>query len=246
MADAVPGALADPSAVHAEAVAFGGAEGAEVRAYLARPSGDERPWPALLVLHEAFGLNDHVRDLCRRFAATGLVALAPDLYTREGAPDASDIDAVIAAMRAVPDERVVGDLEGAAAWLRTRPEVGQRLGCIGFCSGGRQTLLFACNTHALDVAVDCWGGRAVPLADQLDGLRCPLLLVVGAEDVSPSPEDARTIAERAAELGKDVRLSIYEDAGHAFLADYRPTYRPGPAHRLWDELTAYLGEHLLT
>jgi carboxymethylenebutenolidase len=108
-------------------------------------------------VHEAFGLNDHIRDIARRFAALGYTAVAPDLYSREGAPADGDMDAVLATMRAMLDERIVGDLVGAAALLREQPNAGVRVGCVGFCSGGRQTLLAACSSTAIDAAVDCWG-----------------------------------------------------------------------------------------
>ena len=254
---AVPGAVLDTEAVLGEDVRFAGADGDEIRGYLARPA-QAGEHPGLIVIHEAFGLNDHIRDVARRFANIGYTALAPDLYSREGGVDAADREAVFAAMYAQHDERVIGDLEGAAHELLRRDDTTGAVGCIGFCSGGRQTLLFACNTDKLSAAVDCWGGftlrasadaqttpqRPVTVIDQLDRLSCPTLVVVGAEDGNPSPHDAERLAERARAAGVDLRVSVYEDAGHAFFADYRPTYREPAAHRLWDEITAFLGRHL--
>ena len=254
----VPGALADPSAVTDETVAFPGHDGTEVAGYLARPAQGDVPRGAVIVLHEAMGLNDHIKDVTRRVADLGYTALAPDLYTREGIPAAGDRDAIFATMFSQSDAQIVGDLQGAADFVGALDEVNGRIACVGFCSGGRQTLLFAVNTSSLAVAADCWGGftrranadarttelRPVPPADQLEGLDCPLLVVVGGEDQNPSPEDGRAIVARAAELGKDARLSVYEDAGHAFFADYRPTYVEGAAHRLWDELQELWAKHL--
>ena len=255
---AVPGALADPSAVTDEDVTFPGHDGTQIKGYLARPAGGDEPRGAVIVLHEAMGLNAHIKDVVRRVAGLGYTALGPDLYTREGIPAEGDREAIFATMFSQSDAQLVGDLQGAADFLGGLGEVNGRIACVGFCSGGRQTLLFAANTSSLAVAADCWGGytrranadeettelRPVAPIDQLGGLRGPLLVVVGGQDQNPSPEDGRAIVARAAELGKDARLSVYEDAGHAFFADYRPNYVEAAAHRLWDELQELWAEHL--
>jgi carboxymethylenebutenolidase len=253
----VPGAVTDPSAVAGEEVRFAGAGGDEIGGYLARPT-DDGDRPGVIVIHEAFGLNDHIRDVARRFAAVGHTALAPDLYSREGTPDTGDMRSVFEAMYAQPDERIVGDLEGAARTLGERDDATGAVGCVGFCSGGRQTLLFACNTERLSAAIDCWGGftlrasadeettplRPVTVGDQLARLSCPALIVVGADDQNPTPQDGERLVELARAAGRDARLTVYEDAGHAFFADYRPNYREAPAHRLWDEMTAFFAQRL--
>jgi len=255
---AVPGQVADPSAVVGEDVELPGAEGDAVRGYLARPRGAGAACAGIVVVHEAFGLNEHIRDVARRFANVGYHALAPDLYTREGAPPEGDREAVFTAIGALPDARAVADLQGAAAFLRELPGATGRIGSIGFCSGGRQTLLFACSDDAPNAAVDCWGGsilragpdaqttpaRPVPPIDLADRLACPVLLVAGAEDANPSPADVEAFARRARAAGHEATVQVYEGAGHAFFADYRPMYRPEAAARLWPELLAFLDAHL--
>ena len=143
----------------------------------------------------------------------------------------------------MPDARVLGDLEGAAEVLRSREDSTGKVGCIGFCMGGRYTLLFACSSDRLDAAVDCWGGfidsatpderstpeRPTPPLELAEQLSCPLLAAVGAEDQNPSPQIAEQLRERAATSGQRVKVDVYEGAGHAFFADYRPTYRAEPA-----------------
>lgn len=255
---AVPGALADPSAVTDEDVTFPGHDGDTIGGHLARPADGEQPRGSVLVLHEAMGLNAHIRDVADRVAGLGYTALAPDLYVREGIPPEGDREALFATMFGQSDAQLVGDLQGAADYLGARVESNGKVACVGFCSGGRQTLLFAVNTTSLAVAADCWGGftrrasadeetteqRPVAPIDQLEGLHCPLLVVVGGQDQNPSPDDGKAIVARAAELGKDARLSVYEDAGHAFFADYRPNYVEPAAHRLWDELQELWAKHL--
>ncbi|MVZ99899.1 hypothetical protein F8568_005790 [Actinomadura sp. LD22] len=251
----VPGAMAE-DAVRGQAVAIP-AKGASIGGYLARPRTGRGP--GLLVLHEAFGLNEHIRDLARRFAGAGFVALAPDLYSRSGAADPADLAAVMAQMFALPDAQVIEDLDAAAVYLREHADAGPGVGAVGFCSGGRQALLHACSGSAtLDAVVDCWGGfvlratpddevtpeRPVPVIDLVPSVRCPVLAVGGTDDVNPSPEDLMLLHARLRQHGKPGRVRIFEGAGHAFLADYRPTYREQPAHALWAEMLSFLRESL--
>jgi carboxymethylenebutenolidase len=256
--DGVPGAVSDPRRIAAEAVTFAGAGAEQVNGYLARPS-EEGSHPAVIVIHEAGGLGDHIRDVSNRFANIGYVTLAVDLYTREGGPPPmDDFPKVMERLFSIPDARVLGDLEGAADYLRGRDDVSGRVGCIGFCMGGRYTLLFACSSDRANAAVDCWGGfidkampderstpeRPVPPLELSEQLRCPLLAAVGGEDQNPSPETGAQLLERARGSGHEVKVDIYEGAGHAFFADYRPTYRPEAAAKLWREIVPFLARHL--
>jgi carboxymethylenebutenolidase len=258
-AGGVPGAVLDPSAVIAENLTYPGAGGVQVNGYLARPAAQDGRLPGLIVIHEAGGLGDHIRDVTRRFANIGYVALGVDLYTREGGPPPmGDIQALMQRLFAMPDATILGDLEGAADLLRARPDVSGRIGCIGFCMGGRLTLLFACASDRLDAAVDCWGGfidrstpeerttptRPMPPLDLVERLHCPLMAAVGAEDHNPSPELAERLRERLAATPHETRVDVYDGAGHAFFADYRPSYRPAPAALLWKRVVPFLARHL--
>jgi carboxymethylenebutenolidase len=251
-----PGHVDDTSHLVAADVTFAGASGNELRGFHVRPQADHL-LPGLLVIHEAGGLNEHIRDVAMRFANEGFDVLAPDLYTREGTP-AQTMEAVVPAMLALPDDRVISDLEGAAAYLRSGPETNGRVGVIGFCAGGRQALLLACSSGQVGAAVDCWGGyihraseedettpnRPVPVMDRCEHLHCPLMVVIGAEDANPSPEIAEELRRRLANAEHEVRIDVYEDAGHAFFADYRPNYRPEAAQRLWRAVVPWLHEQL--
>ncbi len=259
----VPGAVSDPARIAGEDLTFPGARGAPVNGYLARPAASGSR-PAMIVIHEAMGLNEHIRDIANRLANLGYVALAVDLYTREGGPPpAEDREAMMRRLFSMSDETVLGDLEGAADFLRAHEKVSGRVGCIGFCMGGRYTLLFACASDRLDAAVDCWGGfidratpearstpeRPIPPLELSDRLSCPLLAAVGAEDENPSPALAEQLRERArlspiGTSGQEVAVEVYDGAGHAFLADYRPTYRPAAAAELWERIVPFLARHL--
>jgi len=254
----VAGAVTDTARLSAEELTFAGADGAEINGYLARPS-DAGSHPAMIVIHEAMGLNEHIRDICNRLANIGYAALGVDLYTREGGPPPlDDREAMMKRLFAISDATVLGDLEGAAAYLRARPDTTGRVGCIGFCMGGRYTLLFACSSENVDAAVDCWGGfidkatpderstpvRPTPPLELAEGLKCALLAAVGEEDVNPSPAIAAQLRAHAEKSGLEVKVDIYQGAGHAFFADYRPTYRPLPAAELWEQIVPFLAEHL--
>jgi carboxymethylenebutenolidase len=254
----VPGALSDPARVRAEQIAFAGAGDTQVNGYLAIPAA-AGPHPGMVVIHEASGLGEHIRDVANRLANVGYSALAVDLYTREGGPPPmNDMEAVMKRLFAMSDELALGDLEGAADVLRAREDATGKVGCIGFCMGGRYTLLFACASDRLDAAVDCWGGfidraepderatsaRPTPPLELASNLHCPLLAAVGAEDHNPSPALGEQLRERARASGREVQVDIYEGAGHAFFADYRPTYRPEPAAKLWQRVEPFLARHL--
>jgi carboxymethylenebutenolidase len=254
----VPGAVSNTAEILGEDLTFEGSGETPVNAYLARPHAPGAR-PGMIVIHEAGGLNGHICDVVNRFAKLGYVALGVDLYTREGGPPpAGDMQAIMKRLFAMSDETVLGDLLGAASYLRARTDVTGRLGCIGFCMGGRYTLLFACAADSLDAAVDCWGGftdratpdqrstptRPVPPLELAAELSCPLLAAIGAEDQNPSPELAERLRTGAADSGHEVKVEVYRDAGHAFFADYRPTYRPAAAARLWTEIVPFLERHL--
>ncbi len=264
--EGVPGAVSDPASIAGENLTFAGAGGTRVNGYLARPidsnpagEAGSDPRPGMIVIHEAMGLNEHIRDVTNRFAGLGYTALGVDLYTREGGPPPmGDIQAMMQRLFSMSDETVLGDLEGAADFLRAREDVTDRIGCAGFCMGGRYTLLFACASDRLSAAIDCWGGfidratpeehstpaRPTPPLELAAKLSCPLLAAIGAEDQNPSPELAEQLREQAAASGQEVKVDVYEGAGHAFFADYRPTYRPAPAAQLWGEIVQFLQRHL--
>ncbi len=242
-------------AVMAETVTMTGDGGAAIEAYLARPL-DRGPRGAVVVIHHMPGYDESTKEIVRRFAVLGYNACMPNLYHRE-APGASPDDAAAAARAAggVPDDRLVGDVAGAAALLRGLASSNGRVGVIGYCSGGRQSFLAACRLK-LDAAVDCYGAfvvnstppespfarpAVVGLAPQLS---CPLLGLFGAEDQHPSPAETDELGRILTELGKVHELHTYEGAGHAFFTVDRPAYRPEAAVDGWRRIVDFFGRHL--
>ena len=228
-------------------------DGTPINAYFSHPVAAGR-YPGVLVIMEAFGLVDHIKDVARRFAEQGYLALAPDMYTREGAPDPSNLDSVLQTMFSVPDTQAVADLEGAIAYLKRRPDANGKVGAIGFCSGGRYTLILACQSTNLDAAVDSAGGfiiqdqqtpqRPVSPIAMIPTLACPLLALFGEEDPNPSPAHAARLQEELDKHGKTYELRMYRHAGHAFFADYRPSYRAAAAQDMWHRVLVFYEQYL--
>ncbi len=155
----------------------------------------------------------------------------------------------------MPDERLVGDVGGAAEYLRGLPSSNGKVGVIGYCSGGRQSVLAACNLK-LDAAVDCYGAFVVGdppegfplqvtnLVDQLPNLGAPLLGLFGNEDSHPSPEQVNELDEILTAEGKPHEFHRYDDAGHAFFSVDRPAYRVAAANDGWEQITAFYKTNL--
>jgi carboxymethylenebutenolidase len=253
----VPGVVTDTSRIKGGVIALPSG-GGTIAAYVATPNQPGN-YPGIVVIQEAFGLVDHICDLARRFANIGYNAIAPALYWRRGAPtDPGDINTVFPVMFGLPDSEAVQDLEASADYLRALPGATGKVGAIGFCSGGRHTLLFACSSGKVDAAIDCWGGfiqratpndettaaRPKPPLDMIGQLHCPLFGVFGVEDQNPPVEMEAELKNRAAAAGKNVETKVYQGAGHAFLADYRPSFREGPAFQLWGDILVYFDKHL--
>jgi carboxymethylenebutenolidase len=239
----------------AESVRIGGHRGDEIAAYLARPLGPG-PFPGVVVIHHLPGWDDPTKEITRRFATRGYVAICPHLHHREG-PDASPDDAAAAARAAggVPDDRFLGDAAGAIRYLLSLTYSSGKVGMIGYCSGGRQTFL-AARTLNLDAAIDCYGvffaasppaGQPLPMQSVIDktaALNCPLLGLFGAEDTNPSPAETRTIEHALKEHGKTYEFHTYEGAGHGFFATDRIMYRPEAAKDGWERIWEWFGRHL--
>lgn len=241
--------------LHAETVMLTGHDSDKVEAYFARPLA-EGPKGGVVVIHHMPGYDSGTKEIVRKFAANGYLAVMPNLYFRE-APGASpdDAAATVRAMGGVPDERLVGDVAAGAAFLREQGDSNGKVGVIGYCSGGRQSLLAACSTD-LDAAVDCYGAFVVsspppehplnvtPLLPILGDLRCPLLGLFGADDVYPTPEETAQLEEALAEHGKNYEFHTYEGAGHAFFSVDRTAYRPEAAVDGWSRIWAFFGQYL--
>jgi len=241
--------------LRAETIRIRGHADDEIEAYLARPL-DAGLHGGVVVIHHMPGYDEATREITRRFAAHGYLALCPNLYSRE-APGASpdDAAAVARANGGVPDDRLVGDVGGAVAYLRALPTSNGRVATIGYCSGGRQSFLAACRLP-LDAAVDCYGAfvlsappagvnlRATPVGDLAPNLSGPLLGLFGAEDRNPTPAEVAELDALLTKLGKPHEFHVFENAEHGFFGTNRVSYRVEAANEGWERIWEFFGRHL--
>lgn len=241
--------------LRAETIRLTGHGGDEIEAYLAQPL-DEGRFGAVVVIHHMPGYDEGTREITRKFAAHGYLAICPNLYSRE-APGASpeQASAVVRAAGGVPDERLVGDVRAAADYLKALRSSNGRVATIGYCSGGRQSFLAACSLP-LDAAVDCYGAyvtgtvpegapfKISPIVHMTKDLSCPLLGLFGAEDHYPSPEHVAELQEALKQAGKTYEFHSYQGAGHAFFCTDRPSYRPEAAKDGWQRIWEFFGRYL--
>jgi carboxymethylenebutenolidase len=226
---------------------------AEIPAYRAAPERGG-PFPVVLVIHEIFGVHEHIKDVCRRFARLGYYAIAPDLFARQGdaakEPDMARIMTEIVAK--TPDAEVESDLD---ATLRFAAASGvadvERAAVVGFCWGGRQAWLYAAHNPRLKAAAAWYGPLAYPVTastpknppDVVEGLKVPTLGLYGGQDKGIPLAQIEAMRAKLAAAGDASRIVVYPDAGHAFFADYRPSYVKADAEASWKEATAWLKAH---
>lgn len=232
-----------------------GTEDGEIEAYAALVQ-DSAPRGGVVVIHHMPGYDLATKEITRRFASLGYNAVMPNLYHRD-APGAAPDDAAATARAkgGVPDERLTIDVAAAAAYLRGLPNSNGKVGTIGYCSGGRQSVVAAI-TVDVDAAVDCYGAYVtgtVPegwplkiqaLNERVTEARCPILGLFGKDDQYPSPDQVADFEKLLQDAGKEYEFHSYEGAGHAFFSVDRPAYRPEAAKDGWARIEAFYGKHL--
>ncbi|MGD0320847.1 MAG: dienelactone hydrolase family protein [Acidimicrobiales bacterium] len=242
--------------LRAETITITGHGGDGVEAYLSQPL-DEGRHGGVVVIHHMPGYDDGTKEITRNFAAHGYLAICPNLYSREASGSGpEDTAAAVRAAGGVPDERLLGDVDGAARFLKSLDRSNGKVSTIGYCSGGRQSFLSACSLK-LDAAVDCYGAfvvsappkelaglKAGPILPMAENLSCPLLGLFGSEDQHPSPEETAELEKVLARHGKTFEFHTYEGAGHAFFATDRPSYRVDAAREGWRRIWEFFGRYL--
>lgn len=217
-----------------------------MRSFLCRPQGNAKV-PGVIVVMEAFGLNDHIKDVAKRIAAEGYAVLAPDVYYRQ--QDAvfgyDDLPGAIGAMTSLKDDDIIADIGAALSYLQGADFVrADRIGMTGFCMGGRITFLSACRLDGLDAAAPFYGGGIGGLLDLADGIRAPMLLFFGDQDPFIPNEEVDRIRTRLKELGKNAEVKVYAGAPHGFFCNERDSYRAEAAQDAWHRLKDFFAKHL--
>ena len=223
--------------------------------YEARPASGG-PAPIVVCISEIWGVHEYIKDTARRFAKEGYCAVAPELFKREGGlGHMTDIPAILKIVLNQPREQTLGDIDAAVEWAQKRPGVrADRVGVTGWCWGGGVVIQAAATNPKMKAAVTWYGPPARPMktaaGSQVTGfdvakdLKIPWLGLFGEEDKSPSPADVRKFEELLKQHNRNVEVVIYPKAGHAFHADYRPSFRAEAAADGWKRCLAWFGKHL--
>ena len=223
----------------------------KIPGYRARPAGKTNA-PVVLVVHEVFGVHEHIRDICRRFAKLGYYAIAPSLYARQGDPAKYDMAHAMDLMKdivaKVPDAEVMTDLDSTVAFAKGEGAATGRLGITGFCWGGRIVWLYAAHNHDVKAGVAWYG----PLAGTPSDLRpktaielaadvkAPVLGLYAGLDKNITADDIDAMRKALAASGNTAsRIDVFPDAQHGFLADYRPSYTEADAKEGWSRALAW-------
>lgn len=219
-------------------------EGITMHAYLAVPEGSG-PKPAIIVVQEWWGLNDHIKDVARRYAKEGYVAIAPDMYTRIGHKITTDANEAAKLMGMVTMEDGLKDLNATVAYLKTRPDVdGGRIGVTGFCRGGSYTLMLACVNRDIKAAVPFYGEVPNPDAP-LQNLTCPVLYIYGEDDGWITKADVQRLGAGFKKYNKPGEVKTYPGCPHAFFNDTRKdVYKESEARDAWNRATSLFKTHL--
>jgi carboxymethylenebutenolidase len=232
------------------------AAGGEMPAYRAQPASGGN-WPVILVVQEIFGVHEYIKDVCRRLAKLGYQAIAPELFARQGDPRqyGSVAELLSKVVSKVPDGQVISDLDACVAWAGAQAGDVNRLGITGFCWGGRITWLYAAHNPQLKAGV-AWYGRIVGQASELTPrqpidiagkLNAPVLGLYGGIDqgipIETVDQMSEALASAANPASKTSTIHVYDQAPHAFHADYRPSYRKDEAEDGWRRLQAWFRQH---
>lgn len=211
-------------------------------AYVARPSAAGKH-AVIMVTNEIFGIHDYIKDVCRRLAKLGYVAIAPDYFYRAGKnlPAITDMSAIMPIVSQASNAQVDGDLTAAMTWAKAQPFAdGTKIGITGFCWGGA-VVWRNCMSHTDLKAGVAWYGNMSGLVERAAELKCPVLGLYGGKDALSSNVEPMKAAMKAA--GKKGDIILYPDAGHGFHADYRDSYVEADAKDGWNRLVAFFKEN---
>jgi carboxymethylenebutenolidase len=220
----------------------------EIPAYRALPAKG-RKFPVVLVVQEIFGVHEHIKDMCRRFAKAGYLAIAPELYARQGdVSKLTDFKDILPIVAAVPDAQVMSDLDAAVAWAKASGKGNvKHLGITGFCWGGRIVWLYAAHSTELKAGV-AWYGRITGTTSDLqptypinvaNQLKAPVLGLYGGLDKGITQADVEQMRAALTAAKSKSEIVVYPEAEHGFNADYRPSYNAAAAKDGWSKALAW-------
>lgn len=237
-------------------VTISGQDGEPIEAYMAAPT-DGGPHPGVVVIHHLPGWDAWTREIVRKFADAGYAAIAPHLFSRWLPASEAELRAKAFQTWGPPDPQAMGDIAAGARYLKAQVSSNGKVGCIGFCSGGRQAFLAASQVDDLDAAVDCWGGAVIPDErfalgpdrpvspfDTIKDIHMPLLGIFGNDDTFPAPAEVDQIEEALQANAVEYEFYRYDGAGHGFWANASPAYRPEQTQDSWKKVLTFYEKHL--
>ena len=219
----------------------------EMPAYRAMPTGGKN-LPTVLVVQEIFGVHEHIKDVCRRLAKEGYIAIAPELYARQGdVSKLKEIKDIFAIVSKVPDAQVMSDLDATFDWATKNGGNAAKVAVTGFCWGGRITWMYAAHNPQLKAGVAWYGGltrTATVLSptnplDIAPTLKVPVLGLYGDADTGIPVDTVDKMRDALKKADSASEIVLYDDTPHGFYADYRPSYRPGEANDGWKRLITW-------
>jgi carboxymethylenebutenolidase len=235
----------------AEVSMIPGGGGSDIHAYVARPDGPG-PYPGVVLLHHVPGWDEYYRELSRRFAAHGYIAVAPNLFEKFGHGTPSEVAS--RGRTELTDDSVVADAQAALNWVKAQPGSNGKVGVIGSCSGGRHAVLVASRVEGFGAVADLWGGGVVqpettpqrPVApiDLTSQLSAPLIGIFGNDDQNPSPAMVEQHEAALQAAGKTYQFHRYDGAGHGIWYYQGMSYRPQAAMDSWNKVEDWFNQHL--
>jgi len=218
----------------------GGNSTKNTKGFLARPK-EAGTYPGVIVIHEIWGLVDHVKDVASRLAHEGYVVLAVDLF--EG-KIVTNLEEGRVLRDKFTEEKILADLNGAFNYLKTLPYVNpKRIGSVGFCMGGGLSLLLACHNRELAAPVIFYGRNPSPI-ELLKNLQCPILGNYAGADMAITESDINLLKQTLTKYGKKFDIKVYPGAPHAFFNDTKESYRPEAAKDAWERTLKFFNEQL--
>jgi carboxymethylenebutenolidase len=228
------------------------ADGIDIPGYRAMPEKG-KSFPTVVVVQEIFGVHEHIKDICRRFAKLGYFAIAPELYARQGdVSKLANVQEIISkVVSRVPDSQVMSDLDSTVAWAQKNSGDTARLGITGFCWGGRVVWLYAAHSSKLKAGAAWYGpikgevneNRPKTVLDLAGELKAPVLGLYGGKDQGIPVEQVEQMRTALKAANSPSEIVIYPDAPHGFNADYRPSYRETDAKEAWNRMLAWFKKY---
>lgn len=228
--------------------------GEKMPCHLARPASGG-PYPGLIVVMEAFGLNNNIKNITERFAAEGFVALSPNLFFRhpDNVAPYSDLPKALRLMGSLDDDQVVADMTAAINHLKTMKEVKPKFATVGFCMGGRISFLTACRNNDVKATAPYYGGGMVSAPkpgakapiDHVGNLQASVLAFFGGKDAFIPLSDVDKFRDALNKAGKQAEIVLYPDADHGFMCEERPSFHSTHSKEAWAKTIAFFKQHLV-